>query len=181
MRIDNPTFSPGSLNTVATASLSTSASALVGSQATYLTTTKNNVTQSISNSYVQLTNWDTAVASINASEWNATTGTFTATKTGTYFVNTQLQMGSTAQSLGLAIGIQIRKNGFNVTTGLSVYQVTATGSQLPIIPVPATTAAVIQVTPGDTIGIFGFSGVTAFTHPFGTQLTIQEIPTRLQR
>jgi hypothetical protein len=153
-----------------------SSSTLIGSDATYLAVSKSSA-QTIASSYTTITNWATPYTSINAGEWNGTTGVFTATKTGTYLVNGQLQMGSAAWNQNSAVGVQIFKNSTtSIGVGIAVNQVSAS-----TFPAQCNASTVVSLVPGDTLRLTAFSGVTASIHNLGTALTIQELPTKIQR
>jgi hypothetical protein len=162
--------------TAVTASFATTASALIGSQATYLTVSKNSVTQSITSTAARLTNWDTPVTNINAGEWNSTTGIFTATKAGVYQVAASIQLGNTAVTTASSLGCLIYKNSSYAVASIAVSPVSAS-----IFPPPAACTGIVSLAIGDTISIFGNSVSTGNTHTFGNNLTIQELPTKLQR
>jgi len=170
MRIDNPTFNPGGINTAATASV------LVGGQATYLTVGKNGIAQTLNTSTARLTNWDAPVVSINAGEWNGTTGLFTATKPGTYLVTVQLQTTIAAWSAGQGIAVIVTKNATGIALGNALMPATVT-----TFCNPANATGVVTLAVGDTLSIFANAGISVNTNNSGTTMTIQEIPTRLQR
>jgi hypothetical protein len=174
MRIDQPTFAPGGLNTVATAS------ALIGSQPT-LVHAQNTSAQEIATGATEIIdNWTNVLAQ-NATEWNATTGVFTATKAGTYLVSANLTYAarSAAQS-GNGANIQILKN-----STILARVVTPALNTASIIRGLGTATVIVNVAVGDTITIRTSHdlGATATlsTSTGHNSIAIQEIPSRIQR
>jgi hypothetical protein len=86
MRIDNPTFQPGGLNTVTTASVLPTAATSIQAFNTTAQTFANLQSTTI-------TGWTNQIAT-NAGEWDASTGVFTSAGPGTYMVACSLQLAS---------------------------------------------------------------------------------------
>jgi len=149
-------------------------SSVAGNQATYLKTSKTN-NQSVGNSYVLLTWSSSPTLSINAGEWNNLTGVFTATKAGIYQVTAQLQLASTGYTLNDLTAVSIRKNISSIQ-GTGLKYITNNATQF---PPSSSTTAIVQLSVGDTIGIYAYSDRANFTHTTGTNLSIQELPTLL--
>jgi hypothetical protein len=170
----------GTASFATSASQAISASMLVGSQATYLYTQKT-ATQTIAGTSVAaLTTWGSPVISINAGEWNGTTGVFTATKAGLYEVSAVLQMGNETYAFaGGEIGLLILINGSSIGVG-RWFVPTASYSGLP----PSIYAsALVNLSVGNTVSaaVSNFSGASRTTFTNGTFITIKELPTRIQR
>jgi hypothetical protein len=194
MRIDNPTFSPGSLNTVATASLSTSASfatsASIATTASYLNGTlptlvqaQNTSGQSIGNNVTPsttITGW-TNLFTQNAAEWNATTGVFTATKAGTYLVSANLTYADKAAAL---VNQVVNVSVFKGST-LQSLSTTAANTTSSTLKGTGTAISIVNLDIGDTITIRTYHNLgstsTLITTSGLNSVTIQEIPTRIQR
>ena len=175
MRLDNIELL-GAGSGAGTALNAVTASFLNGSVATYVTVTKNSTAQSVTSTAARLTNWDTPITSINAGEWNGTTGIFTATKAGVYEVFSQLQLAQANYTINNSIGVQIFKNASAAIVSVGVLPVTAN-----IFPSAVNVSGIISLAVGDTLSVFGVSGTTVNTHVFGCNLTIQEIPARITR
>jgi hypothetical protein len=144
---------------------------------TYISTTKNSTPQSISAvTYTQLTNFDTSTVGINASEWNRTTGVFTATKAGIYSVTAQIQFDVTNYIANNTVAVQLRKNGSPIATGFAILPVTAF-----IFPSCPVVTAIVQLAVGETLTIWAFTGTANATFSSANNLTIQELPSRLIR
>jgi hypothetical protein len=163
-----------------TSSHAVSASALIGSQATYLYTQKTATQTITSASVTTLTTWGSPVISINAGEWNGTTGVFTATKAGLYEVSAVLQMGNETYAFaGGEIGLLILINGSSIGVG-RWFVPTASYSGLP----PSIYAsALVNLSVGTivSVAVSNFSGASRTTFTNGTFITIKELPTRIQR
>jgi hypothetical protein len=149
-----------------------------GAQATYLSVGKNVTAQNVS-ALARLTNWDTPITSINAGEWNGTTGIFTATKAGVYRVTCQFQLAGIAQTAGNGIGAYIYKNSSVVATGNAVLQVSVAPATL--VPPPANVSVIISVAIGDTISVWAASQIAGNTASTGNSLIIEELPSRVIR
>lgn len=129
-----------------------------------------------------VTGW-TNYTSQNSAEWNASAGTFTATKAGTYLVSAALTFGLTAATgFGDQARVEIHKNGVAVSIGANYSE---TGNPIPRGTMNAN--AIIPLAIGDviTIRVFQTMQLTTFFNiaisgAFNT-LTIQEIPSKIIR
>jgi hypothetical protein len=129
-----------------------------------------------------VTGW-TNYTSQNSAEWNATAGTFTATKAGTYLVSAALTLGLTAAAgFGDQARVEIHKNGVAVAVGANYSE---TGNAIPRGTMNAN--AIIPLLIGDIITIRVFQSMQpttlfniAIAGAFNT-VTIQEIPSKIIR
>jgi hypothetical protein len=161
-------------------SFATTAANLVGSLPT-LVHAQNTSGQSIdTGATVTIASWTNVLAE-NATEWNATTGVFTATKAGTYLVSANLTYAarSTSQTGNIA-NIQIVKNSTILARVITPALNTAS-----IQRGLGTATVIVSVAVGDTITIrtshdYG-STATLSTSTGHNSIAIQEIPSRIQR
>ena len=164
------------------ATTAVSSSALSGSVPTYIFA-YNIAGQSVvsKNTTTTVTNW-TNVITNNAGEWNNTTGVFTATKSGSYFVSAQIGFAS---NTGVAIGDEynaaIVKNGAYVAVSFNYSQTTTS-----IIRVIPPVNCIVTLAPGDTLVVrayqaSGASRALISSNTWTNVLTIQELPNRIQR
>jgi hypothetical protein len=160
--------------------LATSASYLVGSLPT-LVQAQNTSGQSIATGATEVIDGWTNVLAENATEWNATTGVFTATKAGTYLVSANLTYAarSTNQTGNIA-NVQIVKNSTILARVITPALNTAS-----IQRGLGTATVIVKVAVGDTIAIrsshdFGATA-TLSTSAGHNSVSIQEIPSRIQR
>jgi hypothetical protein len=126
-----------------------------------------------------ITNWSNSIA-INASEWNPTTGVFTATKAGTYIVTINLTYASIIDNVNAEYSANINKNGGNVGQSRIFVQVTQIA---PSFKQPNVGTGIVSLVPGDTITFSAvqFTGGDRYLHSNGNALSIQELPTRVVR
>lgn len=126
-----------------------------------------------------ITNWANITA-INASEWNPTTGVFTATKDGTYLVSGNITYAAVTDTLNIEYAVNVFKNGVSLSQGRNFVQLNQTGASF-----KQTNAAVIlvSVVAGDTLGVAAgqFSGSDRALHTNGNTITIQELPRTVTR
>jgi hypothetical protein len=164
----------------ATASYATTAGSLVGSRATYIFA-YNNGGQSIFSGLpgLALTNWVNTTA-INAGEWNPTTGVFTATKTGTYCFTINLTFSSVIDNINSEYSANISKNGVFFGQSRIFVPITQTVASFKQTNVGT---AIFSVVPGDTVTFIAmhFTGANRSLHTNGNTITIQELPTSIQR
>lgn len=167
---------------VATASnalLAVSASALSGSTPTYLMA-QNGTMQPISSSVITtITGWSTYAAS-NAGEWNASSGTFTATKRGWYSLSAFLTYGSTQDNTGAEYGVAIDVNGSIIANArffTPSNQTQATFKQ------STTATSIVSLNIGDTVKVQAYhnAGGMRTLHSNGCIFTMQELPGKIQR
>jgi hypothetical protein len=134
----------------------------------------NSAGQTLPGGAATITNW-TNQTTINSSEWNPTTGVFTATKPGIYQVSGNLTFASATDTLNTEYSVSVLKNGVIQTTGRIFVQLNQTGSSF-----KQTNAAVaiFSVAIGDTISISGghFAAGSRSLHTNGNTITIQELP-----
>jgi hypothetical protein len=166
-----------------TASYALTASVISNTETSTLIFARNSSGQSIANNQVPsitVTNW-TNVSTQNATEWNATAGTFTATKAGSYLVSAALTYASkTAVSFGNQVNVSICKNGVELSIGANYAE---TGNSIFRGTVNAT--AYIPLVIGDIITIRTYqdlgSAATLSTIAGLNTVTIQEISNRILR
>ena len=131
--------------------------------------------QSISNSTTTIvTNW-TNIYTQNATEWNATTGVFTATKAGTYLVSSNLTYAAkSANQSGNISNVSVFKN----TTAQSTSTMAALNTAS-IIRGMGTSVSIVNLAIGDTISIRTFHdlvGTATLSTTTGlNNVTIQQI------
>jgi hypothetical protein len=158
----------------------TTASALTNlgfATATYISAQKT-ITQSIANATSTiLTNYTNDLA-INAGEWDAAAGVFTATKTGIYAVSGTIQLESITSASPFEVSLSIYKNTSLVSIGR--FFTNGTWSQFPHSVV---TNAIVMLNANDKIDlrVWQNSGTSYNTYSNGTSLTIQELPQKLLR
>ena len=156
------------------------ASYLVGSLPT-LVHAQNTSGQSVADgATVTIASWTNVLAE-NATEWNATTGVFTATKAGTYLVSVNLTYAArSVNQTGNTANIQIVEN-----STILARVVTPALNTASIIRGLGTATVIVKVAVGDTITIrtsHDFGSTAALSTTVGhNSLTIQEIPSRIQR
>lgn len=177
MRIDN-------LSTVAgDTGLLPSASFNAGSVPT-LVQAYNQSAQSIPhNSTTNITGWTNQTEGTqNASEWNATTGVFTATKAGTYFCSLNVWFNSTVVALNTGFISSWTKNGTAVASGYYFVQDGASSVLRDI----GVINAIISVVATDTIRCTAYQNsggsitLSAFNY-WNNTLNISELPGRITR
>lgn len=147
--------------------------------ATYIAATKTSAQSISSSTTTRITNFSNNVA-LNASEWSATNGVFTATKTGIYAVSAIIQMASINTSNSFEISLSINKNGSMVSIGRFFNNYSTTWNQF---PASVQTNTIVQLNSGDTIdmNIWHNSGASWDTYTSGTYFTIQELPAKVLR
>lgn len=175
MRIDNLSAVSGDV------SLISSASYLAGGTQTYVLAF-NTSSQSIpNNSSTTVTNW-TNQQSQNASEWNPSTGIFTATKAGTYFVSAHLMYSScTVPNANVEFSVSINK-GSNLVSANGNFAIATGNIQRPT----GFATAVINLVPTDTIKFTTYhnQGAAVVLSPpeiWRNLINITEIPGRITR
>ena len=176
MRIDNLSVVPTDIGEI------TSASFLAGGTQTYIRA--NNVSgQSIPNgNTTTITNWSNVTVQ-NAAEWNPTTGVFTATKAGTYYVSINIWFNSTVAPLNTQFSCSCRKNGSLIS---AAYYYSESGTVGTVRNV-GFASAIIPVVAGDTIDFRTFqnSGVsisiTSTGQTWVNTMNICEIPGTITR
>ena len=131
------------------------------------------------NSSVQITNW-TNVFTQNAAQWNATAGTFTATRAGTYLVSLNVQyVASTGGLVGNQFNCAIAKNFQAISTAIMFVQNTTSISRN-----TGTCTAIINLAVGDVINLTTYQNsggaVSLETgNTFLTTVAIQQIAGRI--
>lgn len=169
----------GTASFATSASWAVTASALSGSRPTYIMAT-NGSQQSISNSsLITITNWTNYMIN-NAAEWNAATGIFTATKAGWYSVSAFLTFTAAQDNTGAEYGVAIALNGAVTSNGRFFTPSTQTATTF---KQTTTAVSLLSLNVGDTIRIqaFQLTGNTRTLHSNGCVVTIQEVPSRIQR
>ena len=177
MRIDNLSTVAGDIG------LLPSASFLDGSVPTFVQA-RNASGQSIASGTPSpiITNW-TNVTAQNAAEWNPTTGVFTATKAGTYYVSINIWFNSTVAPLNTQFSCSCRKNGSLIS---AAYYYSESGTVGTVRNV-GFASAIIPVVAGDTIDFRTFqnSGVsisiTSTGQTWVNTMNICEIPGTITR
>jgi hypothetical protein len=177
MRIDNLSTVAGDIG------LLPSASFLDGSVPTFVQA-RNASGQTIASGLPSpiITNW-TNVETQNAAEWNPTTGVFTATKAGTYFVSVNVWFNSTTAPLNTQFACSFRKNGSLIS---AAYYYSESGT-VGIVRNVGFASAIIPVVAGDTIDFRAFqnSGVSISlvntNQTWVSTMNISEIPGRITR
>jgi hypothetical protein len=152
---------------------------LVGSPATYIMAS-NGSAQTIPNiTQTTVSGWTNQTA-INASEWNPTTGVFTATKAGVYLVTGNITYASATDVINTEYGMGVALNDAIVTNSRLFVQLNQTSSSYKQTNVGA---SIISVAVGDTITIKAaqFSGSNRTLHTNGNTITIQELPKGIVR
>jgi len=147
---------------------------------TYLAVQNSNG-QSISNITVTtVTGWTTPITSVNAGEWNGTTGLFTATKAGVYLMTANLTYASATDLINVEYGCNIAKNGSAAANARIFTQLNQTGNTL---KQTNTVSFIYSVVPGDTLSVQAYqaSGNPRTLHSNGNKLTIQELPSTITR
>lgn len=142
---------------------------------------QNSSGQTIQNNIVPttiITNW-TNIVTNNASEWNATTGVFTATKAGTYLVSTSLTLAAnTVNGVGNSFNVAVVKN--NTDQALSQYIAETTTS---IQRTTGVAQAIVSLAVGDTLTakayLFVGGSRTLTTQAALNFLNIQELPNKI--
>lgn len=152
-----------------------------GSTPTYIYA-KKSTTQSIpSGITTTITDWSN-FTTLNSSEWNATTGVFTATKPGYYFVSGGISYSQNSSSIGIEFNAQLIKytggteNYFATTwffspTTSTIYKPTGNAS------------GIVQLNIGDQVYMKTYqnSGANQTIYSTGNSFTIQELPIKIQR
>jgi hypothetical protein len=174
MRIDNPTFNPGGLNTAATASN------LAGNTPAYAYGTRLSA-QAISNTTLtQVTNWSTTVNETGG-QWSGTTGTFTANRDGIYLVTGNVSWPSITPSNDKVYRLFITKNGSANQIAISQHRSEATSIQQNVST--GTCTAVVPLTTGDTFAFFVYhdhGSTISLDGPINT-FSLVEIGNKIQR
>ncbi len=142
----------------------------------------NSSGQSIpNNSNTQVTGWTNTLAQ-NAAEWDASAGTFTATKSGTYLVTAQLLFDAFATN---AIGDEMNLSITTTGTGGNVVSynfIETTASTLKSVP---SASAIFTLIAGQTISVWSFQSTGAsrslYVNQFGSRIVIQEIAGQITR
>ena len=149
------------------------------STSTYIAAAKTTAQTCSTATTTRITNFSNNVA-INAGEWNATTGIFTATKAGIYAVSASIQMASINTSNAFEISLTINKSGVVASVGRFFNNTSTTWNQF---PPSVQTNTIVQLNVGDTIdmGVWQNSGSNWNTYTSGTSFTIQELPAKLLR
>ena len=172
---------PTSASFAATANLAVTASYLDGELPTVIFA-RNSSGQSIPTNTIPttiMTGWTNTIAQ-NASEWNQTTGVFTATKSGTYSVSAAATYGPIVGTVGQQYNIAIVKNGVDQSIVLRfVEEATSISRATGVV------SSIVSLSPGDTmtVNLYHVLGssralVASLAQNF---LNIQEIPTIIQR
>jgi hypothetical protein len=150
-----------------------------GVQATYIMANNGSAQVIPTATQVTITNWSNQTT-INASEWNSTTGVFTATKSGIYLVTGNLTYASVTDTINAEYSMNITKNGIVLTQARFFVPLNQTSSSFKQTNVAT---AIISVTIGDTIAVAAgqFTGSNRALHTNGNTITIQELPSRIIR
>jgi len=150
-----------------------------GVQATYIAAGVGNGQVFPTLASTVVTGWNNSVA-INAAEWNASTGVFTATKAGIYLVTANLTFGNNQDTVNTEYGVSIGKNGYGEANARLFVPLNQTNSSF---KQTNTVSWILSIVPGDTIQIIVFqaSGADRQLHTNGNFLTIQELPSRIIR
>ena len=172
---------PTSASFAATSNLAVTASYLDGELPTVIFA-RNSSGQSIPTNTIPttiMTGWTNTIAQ-NASEWNRTTGVFTATKFGTYSVSAAATYGPIVGTVGQQYNIAIVKNGVDQSIVLRfVEEATSISRATGVV------SAIVSLSPGDTmtVNLYHVLGssralVASLSQNF---LNIEEIPRIIQR
>jgi hypothetical protein len=143
---------------------------------------RNNSGQSIGNNVIPttiMTGWTNTIAQ-NASEWNRTTGVFTATKFGTYSVSAAATYGPTIGAIGNQYNIAIVKNGLDQSIVLRFVEEATNISRA-----TGVVSAIVSLSPGETMSV-NLYHVMGSSRPLVASLSqnflnIEEIPRIIQR
>ena len=143
----------------------------------------NSSAQSIAtNSSTAITGWSNSL-SLNAGEWNASTGVFTATKAGYYLVTTSVTFSQHAPSaVNAEYNVFINKvSGGNAVVVARAW--TFSESVNSALRSTGSISAIVSLAIGDqlNIGTFQSSGGTQNLYTSGNSLVIQELPTMIVR
>ena len=146
---------------------------LLGSSQTLLQITKTTAQTMFNVSTTRITGWGTASLSQNATEFDTSTGFFTATKTAKYLVNAILQMGSAGDNIGVEYNLSIFKNSTAISQA-RYFSETSNG----VFKNSMTCTALVSVVSGDTMSlqVYQNSGGDRFINTSGTYLSIQQLP-----
>ena len=142
---------------------------------------QNTSGQSIANNGTPIVTGWSNIISQNAAEWNATTGVFTATKSGTYLVSSNLTYAAKAagQTANI-VNVQVVKN----STAQAISTMAATNTTT-VVKGTGTATAILNLVVGDTITIRTFqdlgSAALLNTTAGWNNVTIQELPSRIRR
>jgi hypothetical protein len=126
-----------------------------------------------------MTGWTNTIAQ-NASEWNRTTGVFTATKFGTYSVSAAATYAPIVGTVGQQYNIAIVKNGVDQSIVLRfVEEATSISRATGVV------SSIVSLSPGDTMSV-NLYHVLGSSRPLAASLAqnflnIEEIPTIIQR
>lgn len=149
---------------------------------TYVFATNSSAQSIASNSSTTITGWSNSL-SLNAGEWNASTGVFTATKAGYYLVNTSVTYSQHAPSaVNAEYNVFINKvSGINAVVVARAW--TFSESVNSAIRSTGSISAIVSLAIGDqlTIGTFQSSGNTQQLYNAGNSLVIQELPAMIVR
>jgi hypothetical protein len=161
-------------------SFAISSSYLNGDTPTYLFTQKTSTQTLTNNATTVITGWGAPIQESNSLEWNATTGVFTATKTGWYDVYFAAQLGSDNYgAVGGEVSVSILVNGSITSFGRWFVPVLNYTTLPPMIMCQA----IVRATPGLTIStaVFNATGGNRALFGNGTFVKIIELPGRLTR
>ena len=148
---------------------------------TTLVQAQNTSGQSIANNTTPtITNWTNLYTQSDA-EWNATTGVFTATKSGTYLVSSNLTYAAkTAAQTANTVRVLIFKNSSSIAASVMAAINTTT-----VVKGTGTATAILNLVVGDTITIRTFhdlgSAALLNTTDGWNNVTIQEISSKIRR
>lgn len=153
-----------------------------GSTPTYIYA-KKSTTQSISSGTpTTVTDWSNYTV-LNASEWNATTGVFTATKAGYYFISAAITYSqNTTSSIGNEFNLQVSKYSSGVESYVATAWFFAETTSSSFKPT-GTTNGLVQLNVGDQLYIKAYqnSGSNQTIYTSGNTFIIQELPIKIQR
>jgi hypothetical protein len=153
-----------------------------GSTPTYIYTKKYTTQLIPSGTSTTVTDWGNYTV-LNASEWNASTGVFTATKAGYYFISASITYAqSTTSSIGTEFNLQVAKYSSGVESYIATAWFFAETTSATFKPT-GTAVGMVQLNVGDQLYIRAYqnSGSTQSTYSSGNNFIIQELPIKIQR
>lgn len=149
---------------------------------TYIFATKGTIQNIPTNTSTSVVGWANGV-SLNAGEWDASTGIFTATKAGYYLVAVSLTYERhVAAAVNAEYNVYIIKTSYSTTTLPARAWMFAESTENTFKPTGSVTA-IVSLALGDqlSIGTFQSSGATRSVYTSGNSLVIQELPAKIVR
>ena len=149
---------------------------------TYIYSIKSSTQSIATNTSTIITGWTNSV-SLNAGEWNTSTGVFTATKAGYYLVSVNVtyeQHAASATNAEYNVYINKVSGGSTTTPARAWMFAESTASTL---KPTGSVSAIVLLAVGDelSIGTFHSSGATRSLYASGNSLVIQELPSKIVR